>query len=97
MALWVLAGFWVYKVVVIGSIYGLIKFIVTKLHSWLTMPKNELVNVRRMLDKHAMADCVDDLIVEIKRAKRATGNFIHDSDVAWLRDAISEKIAREKK
>ena len=39
LALWVAAGFWAYKVIVIGSIYGLIRFAIDKLHDWLTKPK----------------------------------------------------------
>lgn len=39
LALWVMAGFWVYKVVMIGSIYGLIHFAIDKMHDWLVKPK----------------------------------------------------------
>lgn len=31
LAMWVLVGFWAYKVIVVGSIYGLIKFVVTNI------------------------------------------------------------------
>lgn len=37
-ALWVLLGYLVYKLAVIGSIYGLIRFAIDKAHSWLTKP-----------------------------------------------------------
>lgn len=36
LAIWVLVAFWVYKVIVIGSIFGIIKLFIVKLHSWLT-------------------------------------------------------------
>lgn len=39
MALWVLAGFWAYKVIVIGSFYGVIKLGINKTYGWLTEPK----------------------------------------------------------
>lgn len=39
LALWVMIGFWAYKVIIVGSVYGLIRFTVDKLHSWLTKPK----------------------------------------------------------
>lgn len=39
MALWVLAGFWAYKVIVIGSVYGVIRLGINKAYDWLTAPK----------------------------------------------------------
>ena len=39
MAIWVLVAFWAYKVVVIGSIYGVIRLAIVKLHDWLTTPR----------------------------------------------------------
>lgn len=38
-ALWVLLGYLVYKLSVVGSIYGLIRFAIDKTHSWLTKPR----------------------------------------------------------
>ena len=37
--LWVLCGYLVYKLAVIGSIYGLIRFAIDKTHDYLTKPK----------------------------------------------------------
>lgn len=39
MALWVLAGFWAYKVIVIGSVYGVIRLGINKAYDWLTSPR----------------------------------------------------------
>lgn len=39
MAIWVLVGFYIYKVTVIGSIYGLLRLCIVKMHDWLTKPK----------------------------------------------------------
>lgn len=39
MVMWVLAGLLFYKVSIIGSIYGLIRFGIEKLHSYLTHEK----------------------------------------------------------
>jgi hypothetical protein len=39
MVMWVLAGLLLYKVVVVGSIYGVIKLAIDRLHSWLVTPK----------------------------------------------------------
>jgi hypothetical protein len=34
LAIWVLVGFFAYKTIVIGSIYGVIKLAIVKLHDW---------------------------------------------------------------
>ena len=41
MALWVVGLFFAYKVAVIGSVFGLIKLGINKLHSYFTTPKGE--------------------------------------------------------
>ena len=101
MALWVMAGFWAYKVIVIGSIYGVIKLAIDRAHSWATKERHEYRQVRPLVDKISISGCVDDLIDQIKRLKNAahdTGSpYIHKSDVDWLREAISEKKEREGK
>lgn len=96
LAIWVLVAFWAYKVIVIGSVYGVIRFVVEKVHSWATTPKHELIKVRPMLDKLTISGSNEELIDQIKRIRRATGSYIHSSDVAWLRQAIDEKEARER-
>lgn len=99
-ALWVLAGFWAYKVVVIGSIYGVIRFVVEKLHSWATTPKHELLQVRPMLDKLCITGEVTYLIEQIMRVAgkgvSIDSPYLHHSCIDWLREAIDEKMAREK-
>lgn len=96
-ALWVLIGFWAYKVIVIGSVYGLIRFAIDKLHSWLTKPKHEMVthDVRMMLDGEAVSGAKEALVVQLQRIKRRTGQYVHGSDVDWLRQAIDDKIAKD--
>lgn len=47
MALWVLIGFWAYKVIIIGSIYGVIKFTVNVLYqAWQRRIEVKLAEVR---------------------------------------------------
>lgn len=97
MALWVIAAFWGYKVIVIGSIYGLIRFVVEKTHSWLTLRKTQVIDVRLMLEGECITGSKEALIAQIQRVKRATGHYVHGSDVAWLTEAINDKLAKEAK
>lgn len=103
MALWVALGFWAYKVIVIGSVYGVIRFVVDKTHSWLTTPKHELkkMEIRPMLDGMAITGQTDALIAQLHRLRSHVNGgssgltFMHANSVEWLRAAIDEKIERE--
>lgn len=98
MALWVIAAFWGYKVIVIGSLYGLIRFAIDKLHSWLTLRKTQTVDVdvRMLLDGQTITGTKEALIAQLQRAKRASGIYLHASDVQWLSDAITDRIEKDE-
>ncbi len=81
MAIWVLFGYLVYKIVVIGSIYGLIRFAIEKLHSWKTSPKQ--YSMRSLMINESIADSV---MVELRRLTKSS--YFHASEVTALREAI---------
>lgn len=90
MALWVLIGFWAYKVIVIGSIYGTVKFVSQKAFDAFVKPRPmDLDGI--VIDKKTAAYLVGQL------SRIASSNYIHHSDVIWLADAITEKAMREDK
>lgn len=90
LALWVLVGFWAYKVIVIGSIYGAIKFVAQKLFDVFSKPRPmDLDGI--VIDKKTSTYLVGQL------SRIASTNYIHHSDVVWLADAITEKAQREDK
>ena len=92
MALWVLAGFWAYKVIVVGSIYGLIRFIT--LHAYKVISSNRITNkISRLDDITIGKNTVPLLIAELKRIP--LGMFIREEHVKWLAEAIDEKKERE--
>lgn len=105
MALWVLVIIYVYKVTIVGSVYGVIRYVVNKWHSYATTPKTELLN-RTMLVKSICIseECFEECVKQIERLKgisngsnRDGWGYIHSSDVVWLKQAIDEKLEREKK
>lgn len=106
IALWVLIGFWCYKVVVVGSIYGVIRFTVAKLHD---------AYVNRHVVKHTDVSVqVNDLIIkgetdafmvqlrrlvnmQEQRSKvRTTWNYMHHYGVDILKDALDLYEAKVK-
>lgn len=101
-ALWVIAAVFVYKVVVIGSIYGVIRFAIDKLHSWAVARKTrevEYKEIRPMLDSMTISGELDHLIAQIHRLRgRGCGirsEYIHGRSIDWLREAIDDKIEKD--
>ena len=99
MALWVIAAFWGYKVVVVGSIYGVIRLAINKAHAAICGPRNR--EIRPMLDGMSIGIALEPLLEQIKRIRGVSAttkgsSYIHSSDVAWLREAIDEKQAKGK-
>lgn len=105
MALWVLIGLWAYKIAVVGSIYGVIRFVVGKAHDYLVHRKTIPVEVRQVelrpvLDGVVLKGSIDALVAQLHRIRmhnnRQTGlTYMHENSVEWLRVAIDEKIAKD--
>lgn len=104
MAIWVLIGFFAYKTIIVGSIFGVIKLAITSLHSWSTTPKetlNKIVEDRTtVIDRLTIKDAFVPLINQLERLPGMTtsigSDYIHIGDVRWLAKAIDEKIERDK-
>jgi len=90
LAVWVLVGFWCYKVVVIGSIYGVIKLAIDRLHSWKTSPQAREWRIGTATIDEGVAHA---LSVQISRI--ASTNYIHMSDIGRLRQAL-DIVLKEK-
>lgn len=78
LATWVLVGFLIYKVSVVGSIYGVIRLLIIKAH-------DALVN-RKPIIKSGQLQCINEpteqlLVGQIVRLKAGTNHYIHESDV----------------
>lgn len=103
LALWVLVAFFCYKVICIGTIYGVIRLAIMKTHNWLVTPERKIIQLEDRL-KNDVIRCADELLLEISRLKGIssqngrvlTNEFINGKDVLWLHDAIDEKLARDK-
>lgn len=83
LATWVLVGYLIYKITVIGSIYGVIRLLIVKMH--------DVLMDRKPVVKPSEIPCIDDtvhaaLIAQIHRLK--TSKYIHNSDVQNLANAI---------
>ena len=101
LALWVIAFFFAYKVIFVGSVYGLIRFAILKASETYRLRK-ENVDIRGTID--GMAITADGshlaLLAQLERLKgiHVPGGslYIHNGDVRWLHEAIDQKLAKEK-
>lgn len=103
MALWVLVGFFVYKVAIIGSVYGVIRFVAGRLFDWLQAKKTRKVEykeIRPMLEGMCIKAETERLIAQLHRLRgkglSIASEYIHSSSVDWLREAIDDKIEKDR-
>lgn len=95
-ALWIVAAFLVYKIAVIGSIYGVIRLAISKLHGWAIDRKKVPVDQTAKVKNIVMNDGTFDFLMSVlHKLIKSNLSYIHDDDVEWLKDAIKEKEARE--
>ena len=85
LATWVLVGYLIYKITVIGSIYGVIRLLIVKMH--------DVLMVRKSMAKPGEIPCINQtvhaaLIIQISRLTE--GSYIHSSDVQNLAKAIDK-------
>ena len=89
-ALWVIAAFWAYKVIVIGSIYGVIRLGIVKFHDFLVKPKD--------VDLDNMCGSMNIKKSLILQLSRVPCQFTQLDPIAvnWLKEAIDEKLQKNK-
>lgn len=92
LATWVLVGFLIYKVSVVGSIYGVIRLLIVKAHDL-------LVN-RRPAIKDGELCCINDatlqlLAVQVERLRTGTNHYIHEGDVRKLKLALDKYLEKQ--
>lgn len=96
-----------YKIVIVGSVYGVIKYCADKIAAVMMQPKHEKfttqVDVNATLNGVTIKNCHDYLVAQIMRLRGVrsqvhggVSEYIHQRDVDWLRDAIDAKLAADR-
>lgn len=102
LTVWVLVGYLVYKVAIIGSIYGVIRLAIERLYGYLTRaphplpplpvpPPVPLTFGGIVINK----DVADALVHQVMRLP-STGGYIHAHDVTNLARLIDAHLAAKK-
>lgn len=99
MTLWVLVGYLIYKLAVIGSVYGTIRFGIEKFVEWRTTPPPEQVVRKEYTMRHvAINDNVCDLLErQVLRLRKQNLSYLHDDDVRQLQEILDKALAPKEK
>lgn len=100
MALWVIAFFFAYKVIVVGSIYGVIKFVAQKIYESIVekrkpLPAQEIKY--KFAGKFIDEDVRHAFDAQVIRLHQGRYSNIHMDDVKSLSMLIDQKIELEKR
>jgi hypothetical protein len=100
LALYAMIGFLLYKLAVIGSVYGVIKMAIDRWHSWATHEKviTTVMNFKSVyvIFDDALEACLLSVCHRPGRSERKD-TWLYSGDMQWLKEAIDEKKAREVK
>lgn len=108
LAVWVIVAFYIYKVSIIGSVYGVIRYAIGRWHDWAITrktlpPVTQQISLEDIL--HGIVITSDEtknlLIAQIRRVGgkglRIDSSYIHEQSVDWLREAINDKELKDLK
>lgn len=108
LAIWVVAMYFTFKLAIVGSIYGVIRFVALKLHDWAITKKTTIVEeVTKVEVKHSNITLDSKLISTLKgepeqmyrlfdRMKRNGLSYIFEDDITRVHRALDMLESSEK-
>ena len=104
MAIWVIIFYFVYKVIIVGSIYGVIKLGIRKMHEVLIKEKEADIRIFQWFtaDKLCISSDNTKKLIErclykiVGKGTTIETEYIHQAGASWLMEAILEKEQRER-
>ena len=102
MAIWVLALFFAYKTIVVGSVFGIARLAINKLYSAVHAYCNREYTINRLdvINDLIIRGCLDKLLLQLVRLRgiglTIDSIYIHSKDVEWLEKAIDNQIKKDK-
>jgi hypothetical protein len=107
LAVWVIIAFYIYKISIIGSIYGVVRFTASKIHDWAITRKT----IPPIQQEISLYDLTYGIVINDETTQRALiaqmrrlcgknvgidSNYIHMSSVLWLCQAINDKEQKDQ-
>ena len=101
MALWLLGGFFLFKLIVYLSttgaiVYGLKLLFDTVITCWKTERPPRKFQQSVKLDDEVIDDVTKErFLTFLKRCKKTTGIYLHNTDLRWLEEAVRDKEIKD--
>jgi hypothetical protein len=98
MTVWVLCGYLIYKLAMLGSVYGVIRFAIQKLVEWRTAPlpapPEQVIRKEYTMRGIAVNDNVcDRLERQVLRLRKSGLSYLHDDDVTQLQEILDKALS----
>ena len=103
LAIWVVAMYFFFKIVVIGSVYGVIRYVTMQIHDWAVKKKEPDLIVKQnnmVLDGKFITSLRDDPSEFERLMKRLPArdlSYIFESDINMVHVALDEYFIRNPK
>lgn len=96
MAIWALVVFYGYKVLIAGSIYGVIRFIAQKVHdAYIAKQEQKKQPIEYEFEGLILGDSTKNMVAA-ELTKLCGGSYFHQSDARKLQSAISAYLEKER-
>lgn len=97
LAIWILVGILFYKVAIVGSIFGIIKLAITKLHDFAIKPK--IITRNFKIDEFLISGCEHEFMALLSKMRKPGLTYIHKSDIIHVIELMRqyERESKEKK
>lgn len=103
MVMWVLAGLLLYKVVYVGSIFGIIRLFILKGYEYLKFCESKPTIIHHKIDRYFIThDGTFDRFIDLIRTLRTResrglqSEYIHKQDIRYLENLIAEDLIKNK-
>ena len=88
LAIWVVAMYFGFKLAVVGSIYGVVRFVTQRLHDILVSRKTTIKEIKMNLGGWCItSDSTPESMKRLLNKIKST-SYIHESDVKWALNAL---------
>lgn len=101
-AIYIIGIYFIFKISIVGSIYGVIRFVAQKVHDVMVVQKRRIeeVEIRVLADGLLISDQKDEFMRQIRRlagVRTATDSeYIHRKSVDFLREALDAQFAKDE-
>lgn len=98
LAIWILLGILFYKVVIVGSIFGIIKLAINSAKEVAIKPKEKIIKYdigKKFIKTDGAHSSFMELLDLLNSGVSINSDYVHRADVDFLVDAYKEKLEKD--